>query len=370
MEQNHVTSGTSGNDPTEVNGVPRRRTRTSKPQTPTSWTVANAAGVSQSTVSRALRGDPSVKLETRRRIETAAERLGYRVSSSVPGPPVSTKTIGVVASDLTNPFFPSLLTPIHDELRLMGYRVVLFAERTDIPSGQEALSRLLDRSIDGVLVTTATLESRFMEAIRGRNLPVVLLNRYVDGWDVDRAIADNYEGGRLAGRHLLELGHQRIGVIRGPSNTSTSRDRDAGFAAVMAEEGLKVEEPLVREGSYSHQSGYQHARELLRLRDRPTAIFCGNDIIGLGAIDAASSLGIKIPSEVSIVGFDDVPMAAWEVFQLTTVRQPLADMASAAARMLAERIERGSELGAGREQVFATSLVKRSTTDRVMDSQA
>jgi LacI family transcriptional regulator len=305
-----------------------------------------------------------VSSETRLRIEAAAERLGYRLASApLPGPE-RTRTIGVVVADLTNPFFPTLLTPIHDELRLMGYRVVLFAERTDIPTGQEALSRLLDRSIDGVLVTTATLGSRLTEAMRRRDLPVVLLNRYVDGMDVDRVVADNHEGGRLAGRHLLQLGHRRIGVINGPSNTSTCRDRYAGFTEALAEEGVEVDAALVREGPYSHQSGYQHARELLRLDDAPTAIFCGNDIIGFGAVDAARSLSIQVPTDVSILGFDDVPMASWEVFQLTTVRQPLDDMARSAARMLVERIESETPVGTGREQVFATSLVKRSTTDR------
>ncbi|MCW2820697.1 MAG: LacI family transcriptional regulator [Marmoricola sp.] len=330
----------------------------------TSSTVAAEVGVSQSTVSRALRGDPRVSSETRLRIEAAAERLGYRLASTPLPSPELTRTIGVVVADLTNPFFPTLLTPIHDELRLMGYRVVLFAERTDIPTGQEALSRLLDRSIDGVLVTTATLGSRLTEAVRRRDLPVVLLNRYVDGMDVDRVVADNHEGGRLAGRHLTQLGHRRIGVINGPSNTSTCRDRYAGFTGALAEEGVEVDAALVREGPYSHQSGYQHARELLRLDDAPTAIFCGNDIIGFGAVDAARSLSIQVPTGVSILGFDDVPMASWEVFQLTTVRQPLDDMARSAARMLVERIESDTPVGTGREQVFATSLVKRSTTDR------
>jgi LacI family transcriptional regulator len=154
-------------------------------------------------------------------------------------------------------------------------------------------------------------------------------------------------------------------MVRGPSNTSTSRDRTAGFLEVLGESGVDVDDGLVREGPYSHQCGYQDARELLRRDDAPTAIFCGNDIIGFGAVDAARSLGIEVPWGVSIVGFDDVPMAAWEVFQLTTVRQPLAEMASAAARMLVERIEHDGDIGAGREQVFATSLVKRFTTDRV-----
>ncbi|MET0418068.1 MAG: LacI family DNA-binding transcriptional regulator [Actinoplanes sp.] len=339
----------------------------------TSSTVAQAAGVAQSTVSRALRGDPRVREDTRRLIEETAERLGYRPSWAAPPTPAPrqrTRSIGVVSSDLTNPFFPSLLNPVHDELQLMGYRFVLFAERTDLPTGQEALLSLLNRSIDGVLVTTATLDSQLGAALAGRDLPIVLLNRYVDGMDVDRVTADNLHGGRTAARHLLDLGHRRIGVIRGPANTSTSRDRHAGVAEGFADAGVSLDESLVREGPFSHQSGYQHARDLLRLPGRPTALLCGNDVIAFGAIDAAKSLGLDVPGDVSVLGFDDVPMAAWEVFQLTTVRQPLADMARTAARLLVERIEHEGDIGAGRERLFATSLVQRSTTQRVLPSRA
>lgn len=335
---------------------------------PTSWTVARMAGVSQSTVSRALRGDPRVREETRRRVDAAARRLGYVPNSLAAGlVSRSTRTVAVIVSDLANPFFPALLTPVYDELQLLGYRVVLFTERTDIPTGQETLRRLLDRSIDGVLVTTATLDSRFATELQQRGLPMVLLNRYIDGMDVDRVLSDNRGGAEIGGRHLLELGHQRIAVIRGPANTSTSRDRLAGLEEALAEGCASLDPGLVREGTFSHQSGYQHSRELLRLPDPPTAIVCGNDVVAFGAIDGALSLGKRVPEEVSILGFDDIPMAAWEVFQLTTLRQPIGDMARAAARMLAERIESPTDIGPGREQIFATNLVRRATVDRPAD---
>jgi len=332
---------------------------------PTSWTVAHEAGVSQATVSRALRGDPRVRQETRLRIDEAAARLGYVPRSAAAAPAAtSTRTVGVVVSDLTNPFFPYLLTQVYDELQLMDYRVVLFAERTDIPTGQAALSRLLDRSIDGLLVTTATLGSPFGELMRSRGLPMVQLNRYIDGLDVDRVVSDNRAGGFAAGRYLLSLGHERIACVRGPANTSTGRDRMLGFSDALAAEGVRLDPRLVREGAYSHQSGYQHTRELLRLPDPPTAIVCGNDVVAFGALDAALSLGVRVPQDVSILGFDDIPMASWEVFQLSTLRQPIGDMARAAVRMLAERIEHRADIGPGREQVFATSLVRRATVDR------
>jgi LacI family transcriptional regulator len=341
------------------------RGRVAPDQPPTSWTVARAAGVSQSTVSRALRGDPRVREETRRRVDQAARRLGYVPNSLAAGlVSRSTRTVAVIVSDLTNPFFPALLTPVYDELQLMGYRVVLLTERTDIPTGQETLQRLLDRSIDGVLVTTATLGSRFAVELQRRGLPIVLLNRYIDGLDVDRVVSDNHGGAVIGGRHLIELGHRRIAAICGPANTSTSRDRRAGLAEALAGAGLGLDPALVREGTFSHQSGYQHTRDLLRLPDPPTAIVCGNDVVAFGALDAALSLGVRVPQDVSILGFDDIPMAAWEVFQLSTLRQPIGDMARAAARMLAERIEHPGDIGAGREQVFATSLVRRGTVER------
>lgn len=332
---------------------------------PTSWTVARAAGVSQATVSRALRGDPRVRPETQRRIVEAADRLGYVPNSLASSLATkSTRTVGAIVADLTNPFFPYLLTQVYDELQLMDYRVVLFTERTDVPTGQAALSRLLDRSLDGVLITTATLGSRFGDLLRDRGLPMVQLNRYMDGLDVDRVISDNRGGACAGGRYLLGLGHERIAVVRGPENTSTSRDRVEGLNDALREHGLELDPALIRDGSYSHQSGYQHTLDLLRLPNPPTAIICGNDVVAFGAIDAARSMDVDVPGEVSILGFDDIPMAAWEVFQLTTVRQPFAEMARAAARMLAERIEHPEDLGRGREKIFATGLVKRSTVDR------
>jgi LacI family transcriptional regulator len=329
----------------------------------TSWTVAREAGVSQSTVSRALRGDPRVREQTRRRVEEAARRLGYvpnALASSFASR--STRTLGLVVSDVANPSVPHVLTPIHDELQLLGYRVVLLVERTDLPVGQEALHRLLDRSIDGVLMTTATLRSPLAEALRSRGLPLVLLDRHVDELDVDRVVGDNRGGAFAGARHLLRLGHRRIGVIRGPSSTSTSRDRTLGLTDALAAEGVALDPALVREGTYSHQSGYQHGRDLLRLPDPPTAIVCGNDVVAFGALDAARSLDRRVPEDVSVLGFDDVPMAAWGVFQLSTLRQPLEEMAHTAARMLAERVENGDDVGPGREHVFPATLVQRATT--------
>ena len=352
----------------EVEGPPPNGTRSRSKRAATSWTVARDAGVSQSTVSRALRGDPRVREETRRKITESAVRLGYAprpdLHQSAAKP---TRTIGIVVADLTNPFFPRQLEPIWDEFHLLDYQVVLFVERTDTPAGYEGLKRLLDRSIDGVLLTTATLGSRIPSLIHGKEIPMVQLTRYIDGLDADRVVSDNRGGMLAAARYVLGLGHRRVGLIRGPGNTSTQRDRLIGMTDALAEMELELDPKYVKQGGFTHQSGYQFASELLSMPERPTVIFCANDVVAFGAMDAAKALGVDVPRDVSIVGFDDIPMAAWDAFKLTTVQQPAVEMARSAARMLAERIESGEDIGPGRKQVFVANLIKRETVDRPPD---
>ncbi|HEU4974363.1 MAG TPA: LacI family DNA-binding transcriptional regulator [Baekduia sp.] len=328
----------------------------------TSRDIAKAAGVSQSTVSRALRGDTRVAEETRLRVVEAAERLRYTPNLLARSLITNrTKTIGVVVSDITNPFYPELLDVLHAEINLSGYRTVLFNERTDEGNTDTLLPQLAGRAVDGMVFASATLGSRSAEIFSRAGLPVVLLNRRVDEAQVDLVISDNYNGGQLAGRFLADLGHRRIALIAGPANTSTSRDREAGFREALEARGAQLDERLRRAGDYSHQSGYQWCIDLMRLDPPPTAIFCANDVVAFGALDAAKRLGVRVPEDLSILGFDDIEMASWEVFSVTTIRQPLARMAKLAVRMLIERLE-GQAEPEPRAVVFPTQLVRRETT--------
>ena len=142
----------------------------------------------------------------------------------------------------------------------------------------------------------------------------------------------------LSPRHMVELGHRRIAIIAGPENTTTSRDRERGFREQLEAFGFPLDETLRRVGQFSHHSGYQWCLDLLAEEPRPTAVFAANDVIAFGALDAARRVGVRVPAELSIVGFDDIDMAGWEGFSLTTVRQPLAEMGRAGARLLLERI--------------------------------
>jgi LacI family transcriptional regulator len=177
---------------------------------------------------------------------------------------------------------------------------------------------------------------------------------------VDTVVSDNERGGRLVAEAMVELGHRRIALIAGPENTTTSRDRERGFREQLQESGLQLDESLRRVGQFSHHSGYQWCLDLLAAESRPTAVFAANDVIAFGALDAARRVGVRVPAELSIVGFDDIDMAGWEGFNLTTVRQPLAEMGRAAATLLLERIGADAEL-APRRRVFPVGLVHRDT---------
>lgn len=321
----------------------------------TSRDIAREAGVSQPTVSRALRGDPRVAEATAALVRTTARRLGY-VPDAVARSLITrrTATVAIVVADITNPFYPELVEALHDDLGRSGYRTVLLNERTDA-RGVDALMRA--GVVDGAIVATATLDDRTRELLAGERAPIVQLVREVEGVGRDAVVCDNVGGAALAAELLLRLGHERIAQVSGPAHTSTARDRDAGFRAAL---GPTFDSTLARAGEYAHRAGYQACLELLDLPRPPTAIFAGNDVIALGALDAARRRSVDVPGALSIVGFDDISLAGWESFRLTTVRQPIVEMARAAVRALLRRIDGADD--EPRRTVFPTELIQRGTT--------
>ena len=330
---------------------------------PTSHDVARAAGLSQSTVSRALRGDPRVTAETRERVLAAATRLGYTPNAMgrmlVEG---STRTIGMVVTDISNPFYPNLIAPLHDELAALGYRMALFTERLEGDDAVAApdLDGLVDRGVDGVVLTTSTLEGTVPRELLRRELPFVFLTRVVDGVPADAVTVDNALGASLMAAEIARVGHRHVGAIFGPSNTSTGRDRERGFRAGLTAAGVRLPDECVRRGPYTVEAGREAAEELLMLPDRPTAVVCFNDLVAIGALNAATAAGLRVPEDISVTGWDDLPMAAWEICRLTTVRQSMNEMARAAARLVVERAERRAP-PEPRHVLFDPELVMRAT---------
>ena len=336
----------------------------------TSKDIARQLKISQSTVSRALRGDPRVAPETTARILETAREMDYTPNLAARSLITrKTGTVALIVSDITNPFYPELLDVLHNEFALGGYRTVLFNERTDAPLEQHVSDLVNGAAVDGLVYVSATLGTPLPG--RGvRAVPVVLVNRYIDSTEVDTVVSDNRRGGRIVAQAIVGLGHRRIALIAGPENATTSRDRERGFREGLEARRVKLDETLRRAGQFSHHSGYECCLDLLATEPRPTAIFAANDVIAFGALDAARRLGVSVPDELSIVGFDDIDMAGWEGFNLTTVRQPLAQMGHAAVSLLLERIAAVGDQHRPRTLVFPVGLVRRDTLAAAREAPA
>lgn len=324
----------------------------------TSIDVARAAGVSQATVSRVLNDDGRVLPATRERVLAAIDRLGYRPNAIARGLVTSsTGLVGVVVGALTNPFYPALLEAIAARLAERGMKMVL---HQGAGSEDEAVRPLLEQRVDGIVLTSSSTGSSIALELARRRVPVVLVNRTADGRACDSVSGENAGGGALAAEHLLELGHRRIALIAGSPHASTARERAAGFRAALRRAGVPLPRELVAAGDFRFEPAYAAARGMLALDRPPSAIFCANDLMAFAALSAARRAGIAVPDRLSIVGFDALPMSGWEAFQLTTVRQPLPEMAREAVGLLAARIadpERPAQ-----RLVLPSSLLVRATT--------
>jgi LacI family transcriptional regulator len=313
--------------------------------------------VSQPTVSRALRGDPRLSEATRKRVVEAAQELQYVPSQR--GRSLATRSSGqvaIVVSDLGNPFYLQVLDELHRALSETRLRMLVLT-----PDANEAvpIERLVDGSLDGAILTTTVLDSKLPAALSERGFPFVLLNREVDDAPCDVCVVDNHEGAKLAARELAELGHTRIAAMFGPSTTSTGRDREAGFRAGLEAAGIPLPDALWRRAPFDFDAGRAAALELLEAQ--PTALFCANDILALGAYNALHGRGVKIPEQISLIGFDDVLLAGWDVFQLTTVRQDIPAMVSAATELLLSRMTNEGDPLPPRRVVLAPTMVHRAT---------
>lgn len=328
--------------------------------TVTSHQVARLAGVSQPTVSRALRDSPKVSEATKKRVRAAAEALGYVPSDT--GRALAsgrTQRIGLLVTDLENQFYHFLIAPMHHELEKLGYQLVLMTETSDSPGVAE---RLTARVLDGVILATTTTDSVLPVRLRDRHVPFVYFNRVSLTVQADSVIVDPAPGIREAVAQMASLGHQRVGAIFGPSNTSTGILRAEVLRDTLRQEGVGFDPALGFSGQFDFDTGAQGARELLSAASPPTVIFCANDVIALGALNAARELGVDVPAELSIVGFDDLPVAAWSLVRLTTVAYDLEGMARAAAATLVRRLT--NEDAPYERSVFTSKLILRGTLGR------
>jgi DNA-binding LacI/PurR family transcriptional regulator len=304
----------------------------------TSVDVARLANVSQSAVSRAFSENGKVSAATRAKVLAAARALGY-TPNIIARSLITQRTniIGMVMADITNPFYPNVLEKFTQRLREMGQQVLLISVPPDQDT-DDLLPPLLQYQVDAVIMTSATISSEMARVLAQQGRPVILFNRYVPNAGVSAVCCDNVEGGRLVANLLLDGGHKLVAYIAGKRDTSTNIDREKGFTDRLRERGIT--EWQRESGDYTYDSGYQAASRLLRSGMPPTAIFCANDIMALGALDAArAACGRQVPEDVSIIGFDDIPAAGWPAYNLTTIRQPVNRMISATLDLLKERLD-------------------------------
>lgn len=325
--------------------------------------VAARAGVGAGTVSRVLNGSPQVSEPTRARVLAAIEELGYRPNPLAQGLSRGRcRTLGVVVPYFTTPSPVERLRGVAAALDGSQYDLVIFNVET-VAHRDDFLGTLTRRDrADGLLLMSFPPPAEALDRIVGAGVPVVLVDARREG--LPGVVIDDVEGGRIATRHLVELGHERIAFIGGdddPLGFTASADRERGFREVMAEAGLAVDEDLVRSGTHAREVAVSIAKDLLRGDRPPTAVFATADIQALGVLEAARSLGRRVPEDLSVIGFDDIELSAY--VGLTTIRQPLFESGQVATRLLLEVLG-GEGAPTAHAHELPLELVVRSTTAR------
>ena len=324
--------------------------------------IAREAGVSVPTVSRVVNGRSDVSPQTRERVEELLRRHGYRRRS--PRFRETASLIDLVFNDLDSPWAVEIIRGVEDVAHGAGVGTVVSAIHRRPMSARQWLRNLQARATDGVILVISDLEPPLHAELRRLNVPTVVVDPAgVPTLDVPTIGATNWSGGLAATEHLLGLGHRKIGFIAGPRQLLCSRARLDGYRAALEGAGIAMREDYIRPGNFYHQAGYDGAVALLDLPDPPTAIFAASDQMALGVYEAVRQRSLRVPNDVSVVGFDDLPEARWSSPPLTTVRQPLAEMGLLAARTVL-RLARGEDVESPRIEL-ATELVVRDSSAAV-----
>lgn len=324
--------------------------------------VAAQANVSVATVSKVLNQRYGVSAETFARVTAVIKELGYEaslVAQSLRNH--RTNVIGILVADI-EPFSTELLKGAADAIRGTGFELVVYSAggRTGDPQGweQRYLTRLSGTLVDGAVLVTPAVD---LEGLPGT--PVVAVDPHTGRSPLPTIDSDNLRGGQLATEHLLELGHRRIALLTGRADLKSAQQRETGYRRALVAAGVPVDASLIRRGDYDHDVAAQSARELLRGPDRPTAVFAANDISAIAVIETALELGLRVPDDLSVVGFDNIAESALCTPPLTTVQQPIREMGHRALTLLVQLINR--EEPGDTHITLGTELVVRHSTRRL-----
>ena len=297
--------------------------------------IAEKAGVSINTVSRALNDKPDINGGTKEEILKIAEELNYQPNRFAKGLRSSqTSTLGVIVADILNPFFSALLKGIEKAARKEGYSIIVQDTDEKYANEQSAIQTVLAEQVDGLLISPVQTNEQTIVDLQQSGLPFVLLGRYFKDLDTNFIVTDDVQGATAAIDHLVELGHEQIAIVNGPSHISSSQERLKGYRKAMAHHGLVTPENFIFHDTVTIEQGYENGKRLLSQSNLPTAVFCYSDFVALGVINAAKDMGLRIPKELAVVGYDDIFFSTYLEVPLTTVRIPKYELGKKSFQIL------------------------------------
>ncbi len=323
--------------------------------------IAKRANVSTATVSRTLNQSGPVRAATARKVWRAATELNYYPNSHaralVSG---RSRLIGLIVSDITNPFFPELIRTFEGLAAQKQYDLLLTSTDYDTTRMTACLRRMLERKVDGVAMMTSEMDASLIKELSKRNVPLVFMDVGQIGPRMSHVSIDYGNGVRQAVDHVHALGHRHVAFITGPLELHSARTRRQSFVDGLRHHGIPLDRKLVREGTHTAEGGEKAMRELIKLSRLPTAVICSNDWTAIGALHAIHAAGVRVPEEVSLVGFDDIPLSSYVTPSLTTVRMSARDVGSTAFQALFSLI--GEEHVEGDVYQIPTKLIIREST--------
>lgn len=324
--------------------------------------IAKKAGVSRSTVSRVLTDNPNVNTDTRNKVKKIIEENMYQPSYIARGLAQGRiNLIALIISDIRNPFYSELTWIIGNILSKNDFIVALFDTENDYENESVYLKTAKQYGFAGVIMVSAMESNNLMSIINSMDCPIILLNRYINSFEGDIVIIDDFQGGYTATRHLIELGHTKIGMLTGDVNYYNQRDRYRGYTSALQAFDIERRNDYIKHGNLDLQSGYDYGLSLLKMgSERPTAVFAANDVAAIGIMETLKKNGLSIPEDISIVGFDDIPLASTYGINLTTVRYPYDQMGQKAAELILEKVK--NDKAQYNKIILNPSLIIRGTT--------
>lgn len=324
--------------------------------------VAKLAGVAPITVSRVVNGLPGVSQSTRERVNKAIAELNYVPNAMAKSlRSQQSRTIALVVTDITNPFWTTVARGVEDTAARRGYNVIFCNTDEDLEKEANYINILLQRRVDGLIIAPSPGDKDYLISLKRHNVPCVLIDRRVNGFNADVVRSDSKEGARLLTQHLINLGHRRIALLAGPTKVFTSRERLAGYLETLQKNNIPIDDDLIKEGMFEEDGGFQFAKEILDYVPRPTAVFAANLSIAIGALRALREAGVRVPEDVGLVCFDDLPQASLIYPFLTVWAQRPYAMGIAAAELLLDRMASRTRRHKIREIIIDADLIIRKS---------